>query len=99
MDVVAGQPRRLHRAVEGIGDLAYDGPCGAPPGGGQLVLAHGPPGDIGDGGEDTLRGDIQARRVRRARIDRVQLGVGTRAPLARTGGQNETGGFQPCEEL
>lgn len=67
--------------------------------GGQLVLAHGAAGDIGDGGEDALGRDIQARRVGGPRIDGVQLGVGARPPLARAGGQHESGGLQPGEEL
>lgn len=99
VDVVAGQPRRFDRAVEGVGDLAYDGLGGAPAGSGQLVLAHRPSGHVRDGGEDALGGDVQARRVGRARIDHVQLGVGARAPLAGPGGEYQTGRFEAGQEL
>lgn len=98
-DVVPGEPGGLHRAVEGVGDLAYDGLGRAAAGGGQFVRADRAAGDVGDGGEDALGGDVETRRVGGARIDLVQLGAGARPALAGAGGQDESGGFQTGEEL
>lgn len=99
VDVVPGEPGRLHRPVEGIRHLPYDGLGGPPARSGELELSHRPSGDVGDGGADALRRDVEPGGVRGTRIDHVQLGVGARPPLAGPGGEYEPRGLQPGQQL
>ncbi|MDH6570293.1 hypothetical protein M2160_005314 [Streptomyces sp. SAI-117] len=99
VDVAAGQPRRLHRAVEGLGDLLHDGLGGSPSRGRQFEGAHLAAGDVGDRGEDALGGDVEPGGVGGGRVDLVELGVGSRPALAGTGGEDEPRRLEAGQEL
>lgn len=98
VDVGAGQPGGLHGSVERLGDLLDDA-VGAAAGGRQFELADGGPGDVGDRRADPQRGDIESGGERGTRMDGVQLGVGAGPPLRGAGGDHQTGGLQPCQQL
>lgn len=97
--LVTGEARGLHGAVEGVGDLPYDGVGGLPAGCGHLERAHGAAGGVGDGGQDAFGGDIEPRGVRGGRIHLVQLGVGTGAPLGGAGREHQSRRLQPGQQL
>ncbi|MDU0299486.1 MULTISPECIES: hypothetical protein [unclassified Streptomyces] len=99
MDVRAGESRRLHRAVQGVGDLLDHGHGGPAAGRGQFVPADGAAGDVGDGREDAVRVHVESGGVRGGRVDPVQLGVGARAALGGAGGEDQSGGLQAGQEL
>lgn len=99
VDVVAGEARGLHGAVEGVGDLADDGLGGPPSRGLELERTHRAAGDVGDGGEDALGSDVESGGVRGRRIDLVQLGVGAGSSLGGAGGEDEAGRFEAGEQL
>jgi hypothetical protein len=94
----AGHPGGLHRAVQRVGHLPYDA-LGATARGGELELADGRSGDVGDGGADAQRGDVEAGGVGGACVDAVQLGVGARPALGGAGGHDQTRGLQPGQQL
>lgn len=96
--VRAGEPGLLDRTVQGARHLPGHA-LGPPPGGGQFELADGLTRHVGDGGDDPPGGHIEPRHVGGPGVDRVELGVGPRPPLAGAGGDDQPGGFQPGEEL
>ncbi len=99
VDVVPGEARRLHRAVQGVGDLLDDRGAGAPAGGGQFVPADRAAGDVGDRGEDPLGGDVEPGGVTGGRVDLVELGVRARPAFGGAGGQDEARRLQAGQEL
>ncbi len=99
VEVGAGQSRRPHRAVQGVGDLPDDGGAAAAAGGGQLVAADRAAGEVGDGGADPPAGDVEPGDVGGGRVDPVQPGARAGTALGGAGGQDQSGGLQAGQEL
>lgn len=99
VEVPAGQSRRLHRPVQGVGDLLDDGHGGAAGRGGQFVTADGAAGDVGDGRADPVRVHVQRGGVRGGRVHGVEPGARARAALRGAGGEDQPGRLQTGQEL
>lgn len=98
VDVGAGEPGLLHRPVQRVGHLAHHA-VGTPAGCRQLELPDRRPGHVRDGGDDAPLVHIEPRHMGGARVHHVELRVGSGAPLAGPGGDDQTGRLQPGQEL
>ena len=81
--------------VQDMGDRVGAGPARRR----QLVLAHGPAGDVGDGGQDPGRRDVEGDDVGGVRVDGVQLGARPRTAVRVAAGDDQAGVGQPGQQL